>query len=307
LSNAQTFGGDRPQRYYEIRPGFATLRYLFTFGLLELLARRAVRRPQRFFVQIASAIDRHILSEGLFEKGVIELLSDLCRRTRRTRLMIDVGANIGNHTVALAPLFGRVEAIEPHPVLFKVLEANVLLNQLAHVRCHNIGLASEHTTGTLAEIETDHAISRVRERSQLAPEVFGLSNEKFGRQYTVQLESAREFVQQFGAELDGAFIKIDVEGMEQEIVTALVPLLTAHKPLLGFEWFTRSQPGLSDVAAALRGYELWGIRVHDKGRSRLLRAFKMIFRGRTYTLERIDRTRLDDVYPLAILIPAGSL
>lgn len=308
MSNAQAFGGEgRPRRYYEIRPGFDTLRYLFTFGLLELLARRAARRPQRFFVQVASAIDRHVLSEGLFEKGVIDLLRDLCRHTHRTQLMIDVGANIGNHSVALAPLFGRVEAIEPHPVLFKVLEANVLLNQLAHVRCHNIGLASENTSGTLAEVESDHAISRVRERSQLAPEVFGLSNEKFGREYTVQLESAREFMQQFGAELDRAFIKIDVEGMEQEIVTALVPLLAAYKPLLGFEWFTRSQPGLSDVVAALPGYELWGIRVHDKGRSRLWRAFKMIFAGRTYTLERIERGRLDEVYPLAILVPAGLL
>lgn len=297
----------KPTRYYEIRPGFDTLRYLFSFGLLELLARRAAQRPQRFFVQVASTIDRHVLCEGLFEKGVIDLLRELCARTGHTQLLVDVGANIGNHSVALAPLFAQVEAIEPHPVLFKVLEANVLLNQLAHVHCHNLGLASENTTGTLAEMASEHSISRVRERSQLAPEVFGLSSEKFGREYAVRLESAREFVEQFAAQLDRAFVKIDVEGMEQEIVTALLPLLETHKPLVGFEWFTRSQPGLLDVASGLPGYELWGIRVHDVGRSRLWRALKMVFRGRTYTLERIERGRLDEVYPLALLIPLGSL
>lgn len=294
------------KNYYEIKPGLDTLRYLFSFGVLELLARRASSRKERLFVGISSSMDRHVLSEGLFEKGVINLVRDLCRVTGHTELMIDIGANIGNHTVALAPLFGGVESVEPHPVLFRVLEANVLQNQLPHVRCHNIGLASEDTSGTLAESAVEHGLSRVVERSQLAPEVFGLPAEKFGREYAVQLRSAHDFVSQFARQLDKTFIKIDVEGMEQEIVTAIVPLLRQHKPLVGFEWFTASQPGLIDIVTNIPGYELWAIRVHDSGRNRAWRALKMLFKGRFYTLERIDARRLDKVYPLAVLMPEGS-
>jgi len=289
--------------YYEVRPGLDTLRYLVSYGFLTLLAGRARRRPHRLFAEISSNIDRHILSEGLFEKGLLEMLHDVCVQNRRTDLMIDVGANIGNHTVALAKIFKRVECVEPHPVLFRVLQANVLYNHLGHVRCHNIGLANENSSGTLTESPGNHALNRVRERSQLSPETFGLTGEAFSNEYKIDLVSAAEFIGQFGEELNRAFIKIDVEGMEQEIITAIEPLLLQYKPLFGFEWFTHSQPQLTRIVRSVPGYDVWVIRVHDSGRSYLWRAVKMFFRGRSYTLERFDPDHMDDVYPLALLVP----
>jgi FkbM family methyltransferase len=294
------------KKYQELRPGLDTLRHLFVYGLLTLLAKQVTRRPQRLFVELASNIDRHVLADGVFEKGVIDLLRDVCTSTRRTALMIDVGANIGNHTVALANLFEGVESVEPHPILFRVLQANVLRNGHSHVRCHNFGLAGENARGTLTESVDNHALNRVRERSQLPPEVFGLSAEKFGKEYAIELRSAEEFIGGYADRLDRAFIKIDVEGMEEEILVALLPLLEKHKPLVGFEWFTRAQPRIAALVSALQGYEVWGIRMHDVGGGRLWRACKMIFRGRSYTLERIDTSKLDEVYPLALLVPKGG-
>jgi FkbM family methyltransferase len=293
--------------YYEVRPGIDAVRYLLTYSFLTLLAKRAKARPQRMFVEIASNIDRHILSEGLFEKGVIDLLLETCSKVRRTSLMIDIGANIGNHTVALARTFKRVEAVEPHPVLFRVLEANVIHNQLAHVTCHNIGLAGEDAKGTLVASVDNHGLNRVEERSQLPPEVFGLSKKEFGTRYAIELKSAIAFVSTFADSLDEAFIKIDVEGMEEEIIASIAPLLHQHKPLLGFEWFTSSHPNMVKLVTSFPGYELWGIRIHDKGKSLLWRAIKIMFQGRSYTLERIDTAALDDVYPLALLVPSGAL
>ncbi len=292
--------------YFEVRPGFDTVRYLFSYSLLTWLAKVAAKRPQRLFVEIQSNIDRHVLSEGLFEKGVIDLLRDLIKQTGRTDQMIDIGANIGNHTVALAPLFKKVDSVEPHPVLFRILEANAIRNGLGQVTCHNFGLAGEDTTGTLTESANNHGLSRVRERSQLSPEVFGLSTEAFGSEFAIDLKSASEFVGKFADKLDRTFIKIDVEGMEQEIVTAIIPLLQKYKPLVGFEWFTKSQGEFTSLIRSLDGYEIWGIRMHDVGKNLLWRAFKMLFTGRTYTYERIDLNDLDDVYPLAMLVPKGS-
>jgi FkbM family methyltransferase len=289
--------------YFEIRPGVDTLRYLLAYGGLTWLARRSRRRPARFFVEIAGNIDRHVLSEGAFEKGVLELLREVCVETGRTDLMLDIGANIGNHTVLLAPMFKRIESVEPHPVLFRILEANVLHNRLAHVRCHNVGLAAEDAQGTLAESSTNHGLSRVRERSQLPPEVFGLSAQQFATEHAIELRSASEFVAAFAADLNRCFIKIDVEGMEQEIIGALVPLLDRHKPLIGFEWFTAAQPALTRVVASIPGYSLWGVCMHDTGKNLLWRALKLLFTGRSYALRPIDVNRLDAVYPLALLVP----
>lgn len=258
------------------------------------------------FTQLSGSIDRHILSEGYFEAGVLRLIEEQCRNSGHTKRMIDIGANIGNHSVGLSHVFDNIECVEPHPVLFKVLEANILVNNIGHARGHNVGLANEHASGTLVESTTEHGLSRVKERSQLSAEVFGLSSEQFGTQHSVSLISAEEFVRQFSADLDRTFIKIDVEGMEEEIMAALRPIFEEFKPLVGFEWFTKSQPGLAALALGTPGYELWGIRLHDKGRNYIKRSAALIFWGRHYTFERLDPKTLDEVYPLAFMVPANA-
>ena len=292
--------------YYEVRPGFDSLRYLVTYSLLTWLAKRSSKREFRLFTEITSNIDRHILSEGLFEKGVIDVLRDAIVAADKRELLIDIGANIGNHTVALAALFKEGAAVEPHPVLFRVLTANVIRNNHAHVTCHNFGLADEDIRATLTEPADNHSIARVKERSKLPPETFGLSSAQFGNEHSVELRSAHTFFAQFGDKLNGAFVKIDVEGMEEEIITAIAPLLATYRPLVGFEWFTSSQLGLTGLVSNIAGYELWGIRVHDTGKNLLWRAIKMIFVGRSYELMRIDPKHLDEVYPLALLVPAEA-
>ena len=294
-------------KYFETRPGLDTLRYLISYSFLTWLAKRAAKRDHRLFTEITSNIDRHILSEGLFEKGVINLLADVIKRSGHRGLWIDIGANIGNHSVSLAGLFEKGVAVEPHPVLFKILTANILRNNLSHLECHNFGLASEPMQATLAEPADNHSIARVKERSQLPPETFGLSNEQFGNEYSIELKPALHFVEQFGPLLDQATIKIDVEGMEQEIITAILPLLKQYKPIVGFEWFTKSQLGLTELVRSMDGYELWGIRVNDVGKSLLWRSIKLLFTGRHYQLARINLEQLDEVYPLALLVPAGKL
>lgn len=293
--------------YYEIKPGIPALRYLFTYGFLSWLAKRASHRKHRMFTQLSGSIDRHVLAEGYFEAGVLDVIVEIVGKTGRTKRMIDIGANIGNHTVGLSHLFEKVDSVEPHPVLFKILEANILINNLGNVTPHNVGLANEDAGGTLVESASEHGLSRVKERSQLSPEVFGLSSENFGNEYAVELVSADTFVRKFSADLDRTFIKIDVEGMEEEIMIALRSVFADFKPLVGFEWFTQSQGKLANFVIAAEGYELWGIRLHDTGRNYLRRAFAMLWAGRYYTLERLDPNNLDEVYPLALMVPTGTL
>lgn len=291
------------KKFYEVKPGFDALRYLVVYGFLTALSKRK-ENHNRMFLEIASNIDRHCLSEGQFEKGVITLLRELCTRKGRTELMIDVGANIGNHSIALADLFAQVHSIEPHPVLFHILQANILRNDAGNITAHQFGLASENTDAELAESMEHHELGRIRDRSVLPAEVFGLKNETFSKSHDVQLRSASEFVGQFGDKLDKAFIKIDVEGMEQEIVETLLPVLKERKPILGFEWFVSAQPDLKSIALNASGYDFYGIVPHDVGQSYLARAIRMLFKGRHYSLAKIDaNSDLAPVYPLALLVP----
>lgn len=58
---------------------------------------------------------------------------------RESDVVLDVGANIGTHTVAFAAMVGnagRVHAFEPQPSLFHFLCGNIALNCLDNVRTH---------------------------------------------------------------------------------------------------------------------------------------------------------------------------
>jgi len=55
--------------FFDVKPGLDAVRYLMSFGMLTLLARHARKRPAAMFVEISSTVDRHILSEGLFERA----------------------------------------------------------------------------------------------------------------------------------------------------------------------------------------------------------------------------------------------
>ena len=63
------------------------------------------------------------------------------------RDQVEVGANIGSHTVAMAKLAAqggrRLMAVEPQPVLFQNMCANVALNRLFNVQAENCACAAE--------------------------------------------------------------------------------------------------------------------------------------------------------------------
>ena len=64
--------------------------------------------------------------------------------------MIDVGANIGTVTLEASVMvgeFGRVFAVEAHPVTFKYLQGNLRLNGVNNVSAYNVALGD--TSGTV--------------------------------------------------------------------------------------------------------------------------------------------------------------
>ena len=69
-------------------------------------------------------------------------------------VVIDVGANLGAHTVGLARLVGkagRILAFEPQRLVFQTLCANVALNSLDNVDCYWSAVARENGMITVPE------------------------------------------------------------------------------------------------------------------------------------------------------------
>ena len=159
----------------------------------------------------------------------------------------EVGANIGAHTVGLAKRVGasgRVFAFEPQRACYALLQAQLALNRLDNVFAYNIGLGA--AKGELWLPLTDYS----------RPGNFGgvaLSAERGERRERIAVDTLDDL---FPDEAP-ALIKIDVEGMERQVLQGGARLIERARPLLYVENDRVEQsPALIDLLFEY-GYRLY--------------------------------------------------
>ena len=137
--------------------------------------------------------------------------------------VIDAGANIGTHTVALSRMVGKdgkVFAFEAQPRIEKILGANIHLNQLGNVFWDNKAVGASERSFVVGDLPPD---------SQ--PFNFGAA-----RLAEIQAKdgvSIREItIDSFAMDLNVSLIKIDVEGMEADVIRGAAATIAKHKPAL---------------------------------------------------------------------------
>lgn len=162
--------------------------------------------------------------------------------------IIDVGANIGTHTLAFSRRFpsSTILAVEPQPLPCAMLMANIVENHLQNVRVMNLGAGAQtEVLGVRFDYEA------------LEGNIGAFDVERF------KVESAGAYplliapLDRVAAGYDVQFIKIDVEGMEGKVLRGASNLLTSHRPVIFFE--VLSAESLLDPADFLikSGYELY--------------------------------------------------
>lgn len=147
-----------------------------------------------------------------FERAERRLLKKILRPGQK---VLDVGANIGFYTCMFAQSVGpsgRVIAFEPTPSTFTALQRNVRLNGFQdRVECHCCALSD--TTGT-ASMNTFPEGGDVYNSLGTVQSLGGSKRTEVIDVDTVTLDRSVE-------EMDfpnGVFIKIDVEGFEQQVI-----------------------------------------------------------------------------------------
>lgn len=162
--------------------------------------------------------------------------------------IIEVGANIGTHTIGLSKAVGAagmVHAIEAQPAIFRVLCANLALNGLANVTPHACGCGAHRDIMSVPAIDYGAAVAHNSGSVSLAPAGAGVP---------VTVIPLDELAMEMPAL---RLIKIDVEGMEREVLAGAANLIAKHRPLLYVEndRFDKSPALIEWIMAA--GYRLW--------------------------------------------------
>lgn len=162
--------------------------------------------------------------------------------------VVEIGANIGSHSVGLARAIGpagTLVAVEPQPAVFRTLCANLALNAVQNVRVHACGCGEKRETLSLPAIDYDAARPHNSGGVSLQPDGCGIS---------VPVVPLDDLTEDLGSV---RLVKIDVEGMEQAVLRGSRGLLERCRPLLYVEndRIEKSRPLIEHLWS--EGYRLW--------------------------------------------------
>ncbi|MCM0000687.1 MAG: FkbM family methyltransferase [Erythrobacter sp.] len=164
-------------------------------------------------------------------------LRELPRFVKAEDYCLDVGCNIGVYSYHLSKLGGKVIAFEPNPDLAKLVSELGLPNvEMRQVALSNVDGTAELTMPR--GVDAGHAFASLRS------DAFGDGPTKVVSVPTCRLDSM---------ELPTvSFIKIDVEGFEEQVVEGAMATLGRDQPILLIEIEERhNEGGLARIAERL--------------------------------------------------------
>lgn len=155
---------------------------------------------------------------GEFSEGEV----DFFRRLMQPGMVaIDVGANIGAHSVALARIVGpsgSVLALEPQRQVFQILTANAALNGLANIHVMHTAAGAKAGSVVVPHVDYDRAGNFGGIAVSEDPETQG------DRVPLIALD---------GLNLPAChLLKIDVEGAEADVIDGAAKLIQTFEPVI---------------------------------------------------------------------------
>ncbi len=191
---------------------------------------RVRRRGLWWELDLAEAIDLSIYLLGGFELGVSGWLR---RLTRPGDVVVDVGANIGAHTLPLARCVGptgRVVAYEPTAFAFRKMTRNIALNpDLApRVAAFQAMLVAREGEGAPAALYSSWPL---RDRHDLHHQHEGRLMDTGG----AQARTLDGHLAELGLG-KVALVKVDVDGWECDVLRGAAATLERDRPLVVMEW-----------------------------------------------------------------------
>ena len=231
-------------RIYRATP-FRSLREQYFRLFLRLVrGRRVVRRVEgmTFDLDLGEMIDVGLFLQQ-YERDVVAVVE---RVTEPGWTVLDIGANIGAHTLRLSRLVGttgRVFAFEPMDYAFSKLSRNLLLNEAGNTRAFKLALSDHNADACPVDFRSSWATSGERRRETSSVDLRKLDD---------------WFLEHRLSRLD--LIKLDVDGHEWQVLKGGLMSIERYRPILLIEagaWhFASRETNPLELLASL-GYRFW--------------------------------------------------
>lgn len=201
----------------------AFLKECYRWLIIQLLRRQSRKhladQRKQLVVFSFDFIAHNINLNGIYEKDDLDTFFEWAASAGidfKDATALDIGANIGNHSLYFSDHFKRVVSFEPHPRTFKVLSLN---SELAdNIVCHNVGLSDQDGSAILSVLPANFGRSSIGEsRDAKSVDIKLITLDTFCKFENVKL------------------LKIDVEGHELKALSGAKKLIQEHQPIILFE------------------------------------------------------------------------
>jgi FkbM family methyltransferase len=282
------------------------------YFLLRGEIRRRIHENAPVYPNVACYVFDNINSEimmfGRFERTSLDVVFsklDPSATAFKNTCAIDVGANIGNHSLYFAERFGQVYSIEASPKTFGLLSFNVEHSGYSNITPIQAALGETAGKRMFAEHRNFVGSSGIIDPSN---KLSGNLSKQPGRIFEVDVKTGDSVLSHYDM-LPVSLIKIDVEGFERSVLAGLKHTIEAFHPMILMEQLSNEvQTGTSDTVELLRkwGYDkLYSPQSTSRIKGRRLRLLTKLLCGDTIELEAIDAF-LPRHYPMVLCCASDS-
>ena len=161
-----------------------------------------------------------LLEEILYlgEKYEEEISEIIKKHGNRKKSFIDIGANIGYHSLYASPQYKEVISFEPVKKTFKQFRESIKINKFKNIKAYNLACSNNVRTTHIQCEEGTHNASTIKEN-------------KTKNTTKIRTTSLDEFLKKHYKKI--GLIKIDVEGHEWQVIEGMKKIIeTATPPII---------------------------------------------------------------------------
>lgn len=167
-----------------------------------------------------------------------EMLQDILERAKKDTIIVDIGSNIGNHSLYLAAHGFDIYAFEANQELCDIFKVSIELNGFKKIKLHEFGLSDKKETAVLDNLNPENLGGqslKIKDSGNIA--LYPLDDIKF--------------------EKDISILKIDVEGMETKVLHGAINTIKKYRPFLYIEAINNVEFKKNNIILEKLDYVYW--------------------------------------------------
>lgn len=221
---------------FAVRPGSRSRRALSQFTCQFVCTKCVAYAPIEFNIDFFglqyrgrtdNLIDAQILRFGAFEKPMLFFSRDVATAVDPQGVYIDVGANVGQHSLFMSRYVSKVHSFEPYPPVLDKFRGLVALNHITNIEIHPVGLGDEPAKIPFYS-PPDENLGVGSFVEGFAPDNSRADN------FLLKIVRGDDELERLG-DSRVVLIKIDIEGYEKPALHGLTRTLAKHRPVVTVE------------------------------------------------------------------------